>query len=81
MSEFDAPRTRRNKQRVQNTQFVIGGIEHERRLRVNMNAQDAIHGIGDEWYEAREQLYDFYARYGKPTVAIEHDDTKGGQNG
>lgn len=68
MSEFDPPRTRREKRRVENARTIIGGFEHEQRLRVNMNAQDAIHGIGDEWYEAREQLYDFYARYGKPVV-------------
>lgn len=73
MSEFTPPRSRRDRKRVENARAVIGGIEHEQSLRVRMNAQDAIHGIGDEWYEAREQLHDFYARYGKPVVEGEHD--------
>ncbi len=73
MGEFDPPKTRRQKRRVENTRAVIGGFEHEQSLRVHMNAQDAIHGIGEEWHEAREELYDFYARYGKPAV----DNTNG----
>ena len=73
MSEFTPPKARKDKQRVANTQIVIGGYEHGQKLRVHMNAQDAIHGIGDEWYEAREQLYDFYTQYGKPVVRGEHD--------
>ena len=75
MGEFDPPKTRRQKRRVENARAVIGGFEHEQSLRVHMNAQDAIHGIGEEWHEAREQLHDFYARYGKPVIAEEHDGT------
>lgn len=76
MTEFTPPRSRRARQRVENTRAVIGGFEHEQSLRVHMNAQDAIHGIGEEWHEAREELYDFYARYGKPAVAEEHNDSQ-----
>jgi hypothetical protein len=68
VSEFTPPKTRKQKQRVENARTIIGGFEHEQRLRVHMNAQDAIHGIGDEWHEAREELHDFYAKYGKPVL-------------
>ncbi len=73
MSEFTPPKTRRQQKRIRDARIIIGSFEHERSLRVRMNAQDAIHGIGEEWHEAREELYDFYARYGKPAV----DNTNG----
>lgn len=68
MSEFTPPRSRRDRKRVANARVIIGGFEQEQSLRVHMNAQDAIHGIGEEWHEAREELYDFYAKYGKPVL-------------
>ena len=68
MTEFTPPRSRRARQRVENTRAVIGGFEHEQSLRVHMNAQDAIHGIGEEWHEAREELHDFQARYGRQVL-------------
>jgi len=68
MSEFTPPKSRKERRRVADARTIIGGYEHEQSLRVHMNAQDAIHGIGEEWHEAREDLYDFYARYGRPAV-------------
>jgi hypothetical protein len=68
MTEFTPPRSRRARQRVENTRAVIGGFEHEQSLRVHMNAQDAIHGIGEEWHEAREDLHDFQAQYGRQVL-------------
>jgi len=68
MGEFDPPKTRRQKRRVENARAVLGGFEHEQSLRVHMNAQDAIHGIGEEWHEARDELHDFQARYGRQVL-------------
>lgn len=76
MSEFTPPKTRRQQKRIRDARIIIGSFEHERSLRVRMNAQDAIRGIGEEWHEAREELYDFYARYGKLVVAEEHSDSQ-----
>lgn len=69
MSEFDPPRTRRAKRRVEAVRTVLGSFEHERQVRVNMNAVEAVEGHSDRWYEARERLYDHQARYGH--VALE----------
>lgn len=76
MSEFDPPRTRRQRRRVENARTIIGGFEHEQRIRTHMNAVEVTKGIGEEWHEVREDLYDFYARYGKPAVAEEHNDSQ-----
>mgnify|MGYP007044001653 CR=1 FL=1 len=84
MGEFDKPRSRREKRRVQDVHLVLGSFEHEQSLRRNMNAIDACEGNTDRWYEARERLYDFQARYGHPVISslteVQVDDT-GESNG
>lgn len=68
MSEFDPPRGRRQRRRVEQARLIIGSFEHEQQIRTHMNAVEVTKGIGEEWHEAREDLYDFYARYGKPVL-------------
>ena len=68
MGEFDKPKSGRDKRRVEGVQIVLGSFEHEQSLRRNMNAIDACEGNTDRWYEARERLYDFQARYGQPVM-------------
>lgn len=68
MSEFTPPKSRRQQKRIRDARIIIGSFEHERSLRVRMNAQEAIHGIGEEWHEAREDLHDFQARYGRQVL-------------
>ena len=68
MSEFDPPKRKRDVRRVANVRTVLGGIEHKRQVHARMNAVEATEGHSERWYEARENLYDFYARYGKPVL-------------
>lgn len=68
MAEFDPPRSRRQRRRVANARVIIGSFEHEQQIRNHMNAVEVTKGIGEEWHEARENLYDFYAKYGKPVL-------------
>ena len=37
----------------------ISAWERDRQLRADLSAIEAVKGIGDEWYRARERLYRF----------------------
>lgn len=61
--------------------------ERDRQLRAKLSAIEAVKGIGDEWYEARERLYNFqfdtgfYGRTGTDIRGIERTDTVSDEEG